>query len=171
MERDLLIFVDHTDQHIVEELKKNQPAWITKDGYCPKCLEYYKRVSRDPKEAGSKEWETVNIGPRQVQKRAVLAAFGAGLGLLLLLSLKIADLPKGWRLFVFFPFFAGALGFFQAKKKLCVMYAQKNLRNMDSGEEAVADPSQGAAIRRDANRLWVFSALSAAALSLIGFLL
>jgi hypothetical protein len=44
MERDLLVFIAHTDQHIVDEIKKRHPEWITKDGFCLKCLEYFKKA-------------------------------------------------------------------------------------------------------------------------------
>ena len=168
MERDLTLFTDHTDRHIVDEIKKRRPAWVTQDGYCPKCLDYFKKAIRNPETAASAEaLETINIGPREVQKRFVLAAVGLGAGLLMLFGFKMAGLPKIWRVFIFLPFFAGALGFLQAKKKLCVVYAQKSLRNMDKGEEAISSPAEADAIRRKAVRLWALSALSAVLLSAI----
>lgn len=171
MERDLVLFVEHTDRHILAALKKNQPAWITKDGYCPKCFEYFKRQMRDPKAASSGTWEMVNIGPREVQKRAVLAVLGAGGGLLMLVVFKIAGLEKNWRSLVFFPFFMGALGYLQAQEKLCVINAQKNIRVMDDGKQPVSDVRQAAFIRQKSFQIWALSVLVAAVLSLIAFLL
>ncbi len=39
---DVKTFIDHTEGHIVEAIKKRNPDWIQEDGICPKCLEYYK---------------------------------------------------------------------------------------------------------------------------------
>lgn len=38
---DLLVYVDHTQTHILEEIKKSHPGWAQADGICQKCLEYY----------------------------------------------------------------------------------------------------------------------------------
>lgn len=40
--RDLLVIVPHTEEHIVEAIKKKHPDWAEKDGVCKKCYEYYK---------------------------------------------------------------------------------------------------------------------------------
>jgi hypothetical protein len=40
--RDLVIFLDHTDQHIIDEIKKQYPEWVNSDGMCQKCAEHYK---------------------------------------------------------------------------------------------------------------------------------
>jgi len=40
--RDLLIIIPHTEEHIVEVIKKEHPEWIGQDGICKKCYEYYK---------------------------------------------------------------------------------------------------------------------------------
>ena len=39
---DLLVYVDHTEKHIVELLKHDHPEWVEKDGVCKKCLDYYR---------------------------------------------------------------------------------------------------------------------------------
>ena len=165
MQRDLTIFTEHTDRHIVDELKKHRPAWITEEGYCPKCLDFFKRSIQDP--ASAEALDAVNIGPREVRKRYVLAAIGLGTGLLMLFALRSSTLPRIWRLFIFLPFFAGALGFFQAKKRLCVVYAQKALKNMDGQEQPIANAQEAEKLRRRAKHLWVFSALTAAVLAAI----
>lgn len=43
IERNLLLFIKHTDQHILEEIKKKNPQWVTKDGFCHNCLDFYKK--------------------------------------------------------------------------------------------------------------------------------
>lgn len=41
--RDLLVIVPHTEEHIVDEIKKMHPEWAAEDGLCKKCYEYYKK--------------------------------------------------------------------------------------------------------------------------------
>lgn len=40
---DLLVYVDHTEQHIMDEIKLSHPDWVDKDGLCQKCVDYFKR--------------------------------------------------------------------------------------------------------------------------------
>ena len=30
--------------YIIEQIKKDHPEWVEKDGACPKCIEYYKKL-------------------------------------------------------------------------------------------------------------------------------
>lgn len=41
MLRDLILFLDHTHQHIIDEIKKSHPDWAASDGACRKCIEYF----------------------------------------------------------------------------------------------------------------------------------
>ena len=38
---DLLVYIDHTEKHIVEEIQAKHPEWVEKDGVCKKWLEYF----------------------------------------------------------------------------------------------------------------------------------
>ena len=38
----LLVYIDHTEKHIVDEIKAKHPEWAEKDGICPKCVDYFK---------------------------------------------------------------------------------------------------------------------------------
>ena len=40
--RELLVIIPHTEEHIINEIKKQHPKWATADGVCAKCYEYYK---------------------------------------------------------------------------------------------------------------------------------
>ncbi len=40
---DLKILIQHTEEHIVDIIKKKHPEWIEKDGVCQKCVEYYRK--------------------------------------------------------------------------------------------------------------------------------
>ena len=42
IEGDLLAFKEHTENHIVDEVKLRHPDWIKENGLCPKCLAYYR---------------------------------------------------------------------------------------------------------------------------------
>ncbi len=42
IERDLLVFLRHTDQHILETLKAIHPDWIEADGESPAVLKFYR---------------------------------------------------------------------------------------------------------------------------------
>ena len=40
---DLVVYINHTEKHIVDEIKAKHPDWIEKDGLCQKCVDYFKR--------------------------------------------------------------------------------------------------------------------------------
>jgi len=39
---DLLVYIAHTEKHIMDEIKANHPEWAEKDGVCQKCVDYYR---------------------------------------------------------------------------------------------------------------------------------
>ena len=43
IERDLLLYIKHTDGHIIDAIKKKHPEWADDDGLCVKCVDYYKK--------------------------------------------------------------------------------------------------------------------------------
>lgn len=60
---------------------------------------------------------TPNIGPRERRKRMHFGLVMLGVGAVALAALAAAGLPRLWRLALFLPFWAGALGVFQAREK------------------------------------------------------
>ncbi len=44
--RELMSFLDHTERHIVEIIKRDHPDWAEDDGICKKCYDYYKKSLR-----------------------------------------------------------------------------------------------------------------------------
>ena len=42
VERDILTFLRHTDQHILETLKALHPDWVEADGESPAVLKFYR---------------------------------------------------------------------------------------------------------------------------------
>jgi hypothetical protein len=58
-----------------------------------------------------------NIGAGERRKRLVFGVAAIGIGAVLAILLVSIEAPLLWRLPLFLPFFAGALGFFQARDK------------------------------------------------------
>ena len=46
--RDLIVFLDHTNQHIFDEIEKIHPEWTDEKGVCKKCAEYYQGQIQNP---------------------------------------------------------------------------------------------------------------------------
>ena len=164
MERDLLLFIRHTDVHVVDELKKKNPKWITDDGFCPKCLEHYKASLRGDE-------VLVNIGGAELTKRRVVAVVGLLVSLGLFFALSHYNAPRPYRLFLFLPLFAACFGFFQQQKSHCAILGMKGARNMGHGEEAVTDEVLKLRLRREASRILFVSLVVALALTILGYFL
>lgn len=103
-----------------------------------------------------------NIGPRERHRRLV-----AGVGLLVLAAgvagiLLWVEVPRLWRVLVFLPAWAGALGVFQVTAKTCVALAARGLRNMDAGDEAITDPQELEHVRTQSRQVHVKALLLAA---------
>ena len=43
MSRDLAVIIPHTEDHIIDEVKKKHPEWVTRDGVCKMCYAYFKK--------------------------------------------------------------------------------------------------------------------------------
>jgi hypothetical protein len=59
----------------------------------------------------------VNIGPRERQKRLVFGMTALFLSVVISAIFVIEGVRPVWRLTLFIPLFAGALGFFQARDR------------------------------------------------------
>ena len=59
----------------------------------------------------------MNLGPKETRKRLLMgvAMLAASCGIAV--ALILAGSSRWWRAVLFFPFWMGALGFFQAKEK------------------------------------------------------
>ena len=38
---DMLVYADHTQNHVIDLIKHDHPEWVETSGVCRKCLEYY----------------------------------------------------------------------------------------------------------------------------------
>jgi hypothetical protein len=34
------------EKWVVEQIRKNHPQWVSSDGSCPKCLDYYRNLGK-----------------------------------------------------------------------------------------------------------------------------
>lgn len=37
----MVVYMDHTEKHVIDLIKHDHPEWIDTDGICRKCAEYY----------------------------------------------------------------------------------------------------------------------------------
>jgi hypothetical protein len=79
-----------------------------------------------------------NLGPKERGMRILLGVLGLIFAGTLLFYLASVNAARWWRLVLFIPLFASAMGFFQAHTKFCVAYAARGVYNMDAGNIAVA---------------------------------
>jgi hypothetical protein len=102
-----------------------------------------------------------NIGPRERQRRLVGGFLFLAIAACVAGCLFWFEAPQLWRLLVFLPAWASAIGFYQVKEKTCVALAARGLRNMDAGDERIADPDDLARVRAQSRRVHIRSVLSA----------
>ncbi len=58
-----------------------------------------------------------NIGPRERRKRLLMGITMLAAGVVIALGMIAAGAPRVWRIGLFFPFWMGSLGIFQAREK------------------------------------------------------
>lgn len=63
------------------------------------------------------ESDTANIGPRERRKRLVFGVAALSLSVVISAIFVVKGVPPVWRLSLFVPLFAGALGFFQSRDR------------------------------------------------------
>jgi hypothetical protein len=79
--------------------------------------------------------------------------------------LALVGLPRWLRLGLFGPFALGAFGVVQAYEQTCVALAARGVRDLDSGQEQVADLAATRQINRQARKVFAESILCAALLT------
>ena len=161
--RDLVVYLNHTEEHVMEQIKKEHPEWVAENGVCQPCAEYYRRQLSG--QAG-----TANLGPRGRQKRLILGGVMAGVSLGLAFFMRSAGLPQAWRLPLFFPLFMTFLGFIQAREKTCAILAEWGLRDMDDGEGKVTDTQVACRLRTRGRLILAKSALFSALVTALFYL-
>jgi hypothetical protein len=102
-----------------------------------------------------------NIGPRERQRRLVGGFFFLAIAICVGGCLILFHAPRPWRLLVFLPTWAAAIGFFQVRAKTCVALAARGLRNMDSGDEKITNPIELDQVRAQSRGVHIRSVLIA----------
>jgi hypothetical protein len=154
MSRDLELFMDHGQSHIIDQIKKEHPDWVSEDGVCKPCAAYYEQqLSGDP--------EIENIGPAGRQRRVITGIIALIIGFSQALALLATDVAALWRLTLVLPFFIGAWTISQAKGHTCSVLAELGTRNMDQGTEPIDCPDLKKAIRARGRKILAQSALIA----------
>ena len=164
LERDLLLFTQHTDEHIVEQIKKSNPKWVTPDGFCVPCLDYYKKALKHEK--AGKPVPFYNLGSSESRKRVVLGTVCLGLAFAAMYRAYSHEAPSAVSFAPVFVFMFGAmLGFVQAKQNTCVVLGLKGAKNLDVGERKVQNSAEALALRRTSFNLIILSSVVAAAVT------
>ena len=102
-----------------------------------------------------------NIGPRERQRRLVGGFFFLAIAACLAGGLMWFEAPRLWRLLIFLPAWAAAIGFYQVKEKTCVALAARGLKNLDEGDEAITNPSELALVKTQSRRVHIRAVVSA----------
>ena len=162
MDRNLILFLDHTEQHIIDRIKEAHPEWVEEDGVCKPCAEYYKS------ELSGKLSDT-NIGPRGRRRRLAMGVVMLAAGLILDLIFIAAGLGRPWRLLLFAPIFLGTLGLIQARERTCALLAEFCLREAPTGERRISDLAVASRLKIRGRRILIQSAMGAACATLLLF--
>ena len=103
-----------------------------------------------------------NIGPRQRRRRMVLAGIAAAIAVAVALFALLPHLSRVWRLAVFPPTWAAAVCYLEARSRTCVILAARGLRNLDAGNERVADDAARRASVAQSRAIYLRSTIIAA---------
>ena len=108
-----------------------------------------------------------NIGPRERQRRLVGGLFFLAIAICVAGCLLLFNAPRPWRLLVFLPTWAAAIGFFQVSARTCVALAARGLKNMDAGDEQISDPRELNQIRAQSRAVHIRAALTGVVVSAV----
>ena len=103
-----------------------------------------------------------NIGPRERRRRLVGGFVFLAIVVCVAGCLIWFEAPRPWRLLVFLPAWAAAIGFFQVSEQTCVALAARGLRNMDAGDEEITSPHDLERVRAQSRNVHIRAVASAA---------
>jgi hypothetical protein len=107
----------------------------------------------------------VNLGGRERGKRWMFGVVMTLIGAAAAYGAVASGVPRWWRVGVFIPLWAGALGFFQAMASTCVVLAARGVRHMGTAEEEIPDLPLRDTLRRRARRVHRQSVVTGAILT------
>jgi hypothetical protein len=106
-----------------------------------------------------------NIGPRERRRRLIGGFFFLSIAVCVGVALIAFNAPRPWRLLIFLPVWAAAIGFFQVSAQTCVALAARGLKNMDAGDEDITDPTELKAVRAQSRAVHIRAVLTAVAVA------
>jgi hypothetical protein len=112
-----------------------------------------------------------NIGPRERQRRLVGGLFFLAIAICVAGCLLLFNAPRPWRLLVFLPTWAAAIGFFQVSARTCVALAARGLKNMDTGDEEIRDPRELDRVRAQSRAVHIRAAVTGVVVAAVLILL
>ena len=101
----------------------------------------------------------------------ILAAIATAVAVVTAVAILAWTAPRPWRLAIFLPTWAAAVCYLEARSRTCVVLAARGLRNLDTGNERVADAAERNASARQSRTIYLWStgiaAIVTAALAVI----
>lgn len=159
--RDLLVYLDHARNHIIDAITKEHPEWTSSDGTCTICMEYYEKQL-------SGEYQDTNIGPKEIRKRfqsgVALLVLSAALMIWLLASRQSSP-PLA--LILFLPLWLGFSGIAQARMKTCAMLAELGMKNMGKGNQKILKEDIISRLKSRGRQIMLRNAVLAASITLL----
>ena len=155
MERDLVLFLDHANQHIIDKIKESHPEWVAQDGICKPCANFYALQL-------SGKLDSINIGPLERRKRLKLGIAMLAVSTAIILIFVLSASPRIWRFILFFPIFLSLLCFIENRESTCVVLAEQGVRDLDLGRWKIDDDAIAAGIKNRARKILLKSAVFAA---------
>lgn len=165
MQRDMELLYRHTEKHIVDEIKKKNPQWVTENGYCEKCVNYYKNEMGKSGAPCAGELPEKNIGTKGALYRLLMGVVMFAAAIWLFYILQSGEHPRVLRFLIFFPFFISMLGFIQSKRQVCVFYGLKGVEETGKGCALIQNTAGRSKLKDTAFYIIKVSALAAAGLT------
>lgn len=162
--RDLALFLNHTNEHVIDAIKKEHPEWVESDGTCQPCAEYYEKEL-------SGEMDTSNLGPHEAKKRFILGIFLIAVSVALGVWFYASGVSQKTRWILFAPLFAGTFCLFEAKLKTCSVLAELGSVNFDSGVTKIEDEEIATKLKYRSRLMVLQAAFVSGAMTFIYFLL
>jgi hypothetical protein len=108
-----------------------------------------------------------NIGPREHARRLRIGVAMFIVAIVMGVLLMTTGASRVWRATVFLPLLIGAFGVLQVRAHTCVALAARGLRNMDAGDEPIADAAELRAVKAQARRVNIQAMALAATLTAV----